>query len=125
MTMEKQKIEAIARSVVIVGEAAAQAARRLREALVAFEEATIREAICRIEEDENRDPFAELLQVMEEIRERCLLDELAAFAEDPADIETPRKVPRPPKRLGPVNKANFTASRPPKRARSSCYRCRH
>ena len=123
--MDDPKIEAIARSVVIVGEAAAQATRRLREALVEFEEATIREAICRIEEDESRDPFAELLQAMEEIRERCLLDELAAFGEDPADLEIPRKVPRPPKRLGPVNKANFTANRPPKRARSSCYIRRH
>ena len=123
--MDDQKIEAIARSVVIVGEAAVQAARRLREALVDFEEAALREAIAEIEEDEKLDPFAALLQAMEEIRERCLLDELAAFAEDPADLETPRKVPRPPKRLGPVNKANFTASRPPKRARSSCYRCRH
>lgn len=123
--MDNPKIEAIARSVVIVGEAAAQATRRLREALVAFEEAALREAIAEIEEDEKLDPFAALLQAMEETRERCLLDELAAFAEDPASLETPRKVPRPPKRLGPVNKANFTASRPPKRARSSCYIRRH
>lgn len=123
--MDDPKIEAIARSVVIVGEAAAQATRRLREDLVAFEEAALREAIAEIEEDEKLDPFAALLQAMEEIRERCLLDELATFAEDPASLETPRKVPRPPKRLGPVNKANFTASRPPKRARSSCYIRRH
>lgn len=123
--MDNPKIEAIARSVVIVGEAAAKAARRLREALVDFEEAALREAIAEIEEDEKLDPFAALLQAMEEIRERCLVDELAALAEGPADLETPRKILRPPKRTGPVNKANHTMSRPPRRARSSCYRCRH
>lgn len=71
------------------------------------------------------DSFAELLAAMEEVRERCLLDELAAFAEDPADLELPRKTPRPPKRLGPVNKANHTTNKPPRRARSSCYIRRH
>ena len=120
--MDKPKIEAIARNLVMVAESAAMATRRLREALAAYEEAAIREALGQIEEDEKLDPFAELLAAMEEVRERRLLDELEAFVEDPADLELPRKTPRPPKRLGPVNKANFTASRPPKRARSSCYR---
>lgn len=123
--MDKSELETVARILVLVAESAAIAARRLREAMAAFEEATLREAIVQIEENENCDPFAELLQAKEEIRERCLMDELAAFAEDPAHLKPPRKVPRPPKRLGPVNKANHTASRPPRRARSSCYRCRH
>lgn len=50
----------------------------------------------------------------------------AAIAEAVAEVvEPPRpEIPRPPKCLGPVNKANHTASRPPKRARSSCYKRR-
>lgn len=124
--MEKQKIEAIARIVVIVGEAAAQAARQLREAMAVVEAATLMEAFRQVVyADENSDPFAELLQAVEDIRKRCLLDELADLVEDPADHEAPKKIPRPPKRTGPVNKANHTISRPPRRARSSCYRCRH
>jgi hypothetical protein len=87
-----------------------------------LEEAAIRAAITQIEEDEYCDPFARLLEAMREIEKQVLMEELAV---DPADLELPRKTPRPPKRLGPVNKANFTASRPPRRARSSCYRCRH
>ncbi len=120
--MDKPKIEAIARNLVIVAESAAIATRQLREALAAYEEAILREAIGRIEEDEKCDPFATLLEAMREIEKQALMEELAI---EPADLEAPRKVPRPPKRLGPVNKANHTASRPPKRARSSCYRCRH
>lgn len=123
--MDKPRMEAVARALGMVAESAALATRQLREALVAYEETTLREAVGRIEEDEKCDPFAELLQALEDIQKQCLLDELAAFAEDPAYLATPRKVPRPPKRLGPVNKANHTASRPHKRARSSCYRCRH
>lgn len=120
--MDTPKLEAIARNLVMVGESMAIATRQLREALVAYEEAAIREAIGRIEEDEKCDPFATLLEAMEAMREQVLMEE---FAEDRAYLEAPRKVPRPPKRLGPVNKANYTASRPPRRARSSCYIRRH
>jgi hypothetical protein len=120
--MDKPRMEAVARALVIVGESAALAARQLREALMAYEEAVIREAVGQIEEDEKLDPFARLLQAMEDIRKQVLMEELAV---DPADLEPPRKVLRPPKRIGPINKVNYTASRPPKRARSSCYRCRH
>lgn len=120
--MDKPKIEAIARNLALVAESAAITTRRLREALAAYEEAAIREAIGQIEEDEKLDPFARLLQAMAEIDKQCLMEELA---EEPADLETPRNIPRPPKQLGPVNKINHTASRPPRHARSSCYRCRH
>lgn len=120
--MDNPKIEAIARNLVIVAESAGIAVRRLREALAAFEEATLREAITKIEEDEKLDPFARLLEAMSEIEKQVLMEELAV---DPADFEAPKKILRPPKQLGPVNKANHTASRPPKRARSSCYKCRH
>lgn len=120
--MDKPKMEAVASALVMVAESAALAARQLEEALAAYEEATLREAIAQIEEDEKCDHFAELLQSMEDIRRQYMLDELA---EDPADLEAPKKILRPPRRLGPVNKTNHAASRPPRRARSSCYRCHH
>ena len=40
-------------------------------------------------------------------------------------IYTRKKLPRPPKRLGPVNKANYAASRPRRVARSNCARRRY
>jgi hypothetical protein len=120
--MDEPKIEAIAINLAIACESVALATMQLREALAAFEEATLRAAIGRIEEDEKCDPFATLMEAMSEIDKQLLMDELA---EGPADLETPRKILRPPKRTGPVNKANHTMRRPPRRARSSCYRCRH
>ncbi len=48
----------------------------------------------------------------------------AEIAEEMADIPPPRKLPRPPKRTGPVNKANYTANRPPRVARSTCRKIR-
>ena len=119
--MDKPKIEAIAINLVIVAESAAIATRQLREALAAYEEAILREAIGRIEEDEKCDPFAKLLEAMREIEKQALMEELAI---EPADLEAPRKVPRPPKRIGPVNKVNYTANRPRRQARSNCHTMR-
>ena len=67
--------------------------------------------------------WAEGLSTTPEIT--TLLDELAALAVDPVDIAPTRKLPRPPKSMAPVNKANYTANRPARRARSSCYIRRH
>lgn len=71
-------------------------------------------------DDDKCDPMAELLSRFEELRAQYLTDEMAEIAEDPAIIPPPRKTPRPPKCTGPVNKANYTARRPPRVARSSC-----
>lgn len=49
------------------------------------------------------------------------MEELAELAVDMPPLPRP-KTPRPPKCLGPVNKTNHIASRPPRRARSSCYK---
>lgn len=114
-TMDEPKIETIARNLVIVAESMAIATRRLRENLEAFEETKLREAIAQIEEYEILDPFARLLEAMSEIRKQVLLEEFAVELED---IEAPKKTPRPPKRIGPVNKANYTANRPRRVARS-------
>ena len=66
------------------------------------------------------DPMAELAERFKTLNDAYFQSEfsLAEFAEDLVAIPTPQK--RPPKRIGPVNKANYTANRPPRVARSSC-----
>lgn len=72
------------------------------------------------EADKNR-YYEDLIRALNEfggnISER--MQELAEMAEDLPPI-TKKKIPRPPKSIGPVNKANYTANRPPRNARSSC-----
>ena len=70
---------------------------------------------------------AELLRALDEVAAmdfQAAIEELQRQVED-APTLPPHKIPKPPKRLGPVNKANYAANRPPKRARSSCYIRRH
>lgn len=89
----------------------------------AFEAAAMEIAAASIwENDKERDMLEALRQAGMELEP---IDSLAAMAEEPADIPPPKKMPRPPKRAGPVNKANYAANRPQRRARSSCYIRRH
>lgn len=69
----------------------------------------------------NRDPIAELLQAMDFMEAQAQMMELTEPIDD-IPLQPHPKIPRPPKYLGPVNKANYTASRPPRQARSSCYK---
>lgn len=62
-----------------------------------------------------------LADLQQEFCEAVAMYELIELAQEPEDIPPPKKIPRPAKYLGPVNKANYTANRPPRRARSSCY----
>ena len=75
-------------------------------------------------ETDARDPLAELLQAADGMATQDLLAAMEELAELALDMPLyfRQKTPRPPKCLGPVNKANHTASRPPRRARSSCYK---
>ena len=120
--MIDEQWEALKDACIIVGQAAAL--YETAELLTAMEDCcekardftrTLQEAAA------NSDPMRALLQAMEEYNELQLAD----YAEEPADIDPPRKQLRPPKCLGPVNKANYTANRPARRARSSCYIRRH
>ena len=61
--------------------------------------------------------FEELQRAIEKMQEAY--ESLADYADDIADIDK-EEIPRPPKRIGPVNKANYTYNRPQRRARSSC-----
>lgn len=46
---------------------------------------------------------------------------LSMEEKEPAPFDD-EQLPRPPRRLGPINKTNYTARNPPRRARSSCYK---
>lgn len=59
-----------------------------------------------------------ILKAIERMEEAY--DLLADYGADPADIDK-EEIPRPPKRIEPVNKANYTYNRPQRRARSSCH----
>lgn len=126
--MTEQPLQELAKACVIIGGAVCEslaAAREMLDSLTAAFAAVEAKAMGiqtdDLQEDE-RDPIEELLR---DIEEKRTMYDLADMAEEPADIEIPKKAPRPPKRLGPVNKANYTANRPPRRARSSCYIRRH
>ena len=101
---------------------------RLSDALKAVNDALVAEAVAGAKQAAETmadicDPIEDLRKRIEEMHKTYAMGEfedLAELAEEPADITPPRKLPRPPKRTGPVNRSNFTANRPPRVARSSC-----
>ena len=116
---EKTDLERAAEAIapVVVGLAAAAAAgRQAAEEMRRMFEAMEAEKLYGIPREEP-DPEADFLSLLEAI------ERIRAIAEE-ADEERPllieRKIQRPPKRLGPVNKQNHRANKPPRRARSSC-----
>lgn len=130
-------LEELNRALVIIGDSFQQVAKAAASAARAIAAATM-EAISYTSAQEKemelyrelqagadiQDPFAELQQAAEKVAAQDFLDALAELAELALDMPPylHQKPPRPPKYLGPVNKANHTASRPPRRARSSCYK---
>lgn len=54
-----------------------------------------------------------------------LIEKMCDLAEGSTYILQPKKLPRPPKRIGPVNKPNYIANRPQIRARSNCRAFKH
>lgn len=101
---------------------------RLTDALKAVNDALVAEAVVGAKRAAETmadicDPIADLRKRIEEMHKTYAMGEfedLAELAEEPADIPPPRKLPRPPKKTKPVNKANYTANRPPRVARSRC-----
>ena len=97
---------------------------RLSDALKAYNDAMVTLAACIDPETEIwgdvSNPVADLRRLLEDMDKEKAMAELADLAEESVDIPPPRKMPRPPKRTGPVNKFNYTANRPPRVARSSC-----
>lgn len=119
--MTDQQIEKLKSACVIIGEGLYRAVEALGYAADAF----VREAeakalgidLGRTLDDEKDDSYAELARHFDEIR---AMQELTDYAEEAELIPPPKKIPRPAKYIGPVNKANYTANRPPRRARSNC-----
>lgn len=119
--MDKQAMEQVGRVCLIVGDEFT----RLSDALKAFNDALVAKAAGIDPEAETwgdvcSNPIADLRRRLEEMYSLYAMGEFADMAEEPADIPPPRKMPRPPKRTGPVNRSNYTANRPPRVARSSC-----
>lgn len=118
--MDYLQIEKLKSAVVIMGEGFARAAEDFRAAAAAFEANSIGIDTGNIWDDEKLEPYAELLRRIGEFASADLSTDMADLADAAEDIPPPKKIPRPAKYIGPVNKANYAANRPPRRARSSC-----
>lgn len=127
--MDDLQIKRLQDDLVIMGEGLQRAEEALRAAAVAFGAAATAKAIGIEPEAETwgdaRNPVEDLRRHLEEMYAKYAMGEFVDIAEEPSDIPPPRKIPRPPKYLGPVNKANYAANRPPRIARSSCRIIRH
>lgn len=114
--MDDLQLERLKSVCVIIAEGFQRAAEAFRAAAAAFEAEAVAEALS-VDFGYKADEYEELLRRIGELGTVVTLDNLE---EAPEDIPQHRKMPRPPKRTGPVNKANYTANRPPRVARSSC-----
>lgn len=119
--MDEQSMEKLGIVCIIVGDEFT----RLSDALKAFNDALVAKAVGVEPEaekwvDDKCDPIEELRRLLGDMDKENAMAEFAELAEEPADIPPPRKIPRPPKHTGPVNRSNYTANRPPRVARSSC-----
>ena len=123
--MTEQQAEKLCSACVVIGDAvtaATQITKDMTAALNALMEKNMGLGTEAAREEERpTDDLEEFLRAFEE----WATSTLAYYGTDPAEIIVVKKTPRPPKRTGPVNKANYSANRPARRARSSCYRRRH
>lgn len=115
--MNDEQWEELCHACVTVGEHLAKAAEAAARAMI-IAQGCISDILADVcDSYYEADPRAELLEAIERIK---ALDELVDYADDLDDIIPTKKLPRPPKRIGPVNRANYTANRPQRRARSNC-----
>ena len=114
--MNEEQWEELTRACVIVGEHMAKAAEAAARvcAMVAANLSDMMEDVC---DHYEVDSMAELLQAIERIKASADMGDLA---DDLDEIIPVKKLPRPPKRIGPVNKVNYTHNRPQRLARSCC-----
>lgn len=120
--MDDLQIEELKRACVVIGEAITRAAESLRAAIDGVAAAAMEVAEAYKQEDYYRNRLEDLKRAIDNMD---ATDWLAPIANDPVDIPPPKKIPRPPKRLVPVNKENYAANRPPRRARSNCRSIKH
>ena len=103
------------------------AIEKIKAAFASIAEKSLRFGCGPALEDSERDPLAELIRALNAIGgdiDKEKLQELAEFVEDMPPI-IQKKIPHPPKYIGPINKANYTANKPPRRARSNCRIFKH
>lgn len=114
--MNDEQMEELARACVIIGENLSRAFEAFAAAISLFAD-NITDIVDDVADHYGCNDMQELLQLLEKTKEQYIDD----FADD-LSVITPikTKLPRPPKRIGPVNKANYIANRPPRVARSSC-----
>ena len=109
-------------AVLIIAKAAHDLAESMKTAIDALAAVAICAVPDRTSEDKMQDPYEAMMRALKEIGGNIdseAMQELAKMVEDLPPI-TKKKIPRPPKSIGPVNKANYTANRPPRNARSNC-----
>ena len=116
--MNEEQYEELRRACVIIGECCTKAVKA-----VAAEMAIVSANLSDIVDDvmdhydvDNRDEFLQAIERM------IASADMGDLAEDLDDITPTEKLPRPPKRIGPVNKSNYSHNRPQRRARSSCLK---
>lgn len=119
--MNDEKLAELNQAFATFGECVAKAAEALAQAIVivAYILPEMIDDLCDHYEVDN---VQELQQAFERIQAPA---DMADLADDLDEIIPTKKLPRPPKRIGPVNKANYAANKPPRVARSSCRTNKH
>lgn len=120
--MDDLQIEELKRACVVIGEAIDRAAEMIRVVIDGMVAAAAEVAEAYKQEDDYRNRLEDLKRAIDNMD---ATDWLAPIANDPVDIPPPKKILRPPKRLGPVNKVNYAANRPLRMARSNCRSIKH
>lgn len=129
--MSDLKIEELKRACVVIGEGLQRVAEEFRALADAYEIASAAEALgvnlSRVWKECERDAIEALARVMNESGGDIAMEALQELAEMVEDMPPiiHKKILRPPKRLGPVNKANYAANRPLRMARSNCRNIKH
>lgn len=116
---------------VIMGECLQGAVEAFRSIAAAFEAEQVAKALNvdlgSVWKDVEQDQMEALRRAMNEIGgdiDKEMLQKMSELVEDMPPI-IHKKIPRPPKCLGPVNRTNYTANRPARVARSCCRKVKH
>ena len=115
--MDETQLEKLTRACVIIGQNVASAVEGIKAAMAALQANELAFSCGCESADDMRDRLNALLR---DFSEAEATGYLSTYADEAEPIPPPKKTPRPPKRTGPINKANYTANRPPRMARSSC-----
>lgn len=127
--MTDSQMERLKDACVIICEGLKREIEAFAAAAAAFETAACADALGvdlgRVWEDKGSEEYEELLRRIKEIGGATTLDDLSLLSDASEDILPPKKIPRPPRRTGPINKANYTANRPARKARSCCRKIKY